>query len=113
MQTTQASADFMLDVYRRHRKRAERHRTLRVEALDRLEQPQRRDLREVIQRLAAALVAARQRTRQRQEPFGQLGARGGVPGALVALEQATVIAAAAGTVTSVDAGPVTGVDQHD
>ena len=81
---------------------------LRVEAVDRLEQRQRRDLRQVVQRLTAALVAAR----QRQEPFGQLGAGDGVAGALVALEQATVIAAAAETVTGVGAGPVTAVDQH-
>src|ERR671915_1675737 len=51
---------------RRHRERGERRGAVRLEAVDGLEQAERGDLDEVVERLAAALVAAREVARQRQ-----------------------------------------------
>src|SRR4051794_7450382 len=56
---------------RRHRERAEGGLPLRVEALDRLEQPQRRDLDQVVERLAGALVAPRELATERKEPLDE------------------------------------------
>ena len=61
---------------RRHRERRERRLARRVEAVDRLQQAERRDLDEVVELLAAALVAPRELARQRQEALHELLARG-------------------------------------
>ena len=67
----------------------ERGLAARVEAVDRLQQAERRDLDEVVERLAAALVAARELARERQEALHERLARGGVA-AMGALEQRAV-----------------------
>src|SRR3954452_1255945 len=64
---------------RRHGERREAHLPRNVEADDRLQQPQRRDLLEVVERLAPADVPARQAARERQHPLGELRARGTIP----------------------------------
>ena len=56
---------------RRDREGAERVAAGRVVAIDRLHQRDRRDLDEVLQRLAATLVATGQRPRERQEALDQ------------------------------------------
>src|SRR3712207_8947158 len=60
---------------RRDRVAGERDLAGRVEAVDRLDQAQRRDLHEVVERLVGALVAARQLAGQREEALGELVAR--------------------------------------
>ena len=59
----------------------------RVEAVDRLQQAERRDLHEVVERLAAALVAAGELARERQEALDERVARGRIA-ALVVLHAA-------------------------
>ena len=76
---------------RRHRERRERRLAGRVEAVDRLQQPERRDLDQVVELLAAALVAAGELARQRQEPRDERLARGGVALAVVAHQQPAVL----------------------
>jgi hypothetical protein len=49
---------------------------VRVEALDRLQQPERGDLDQVVERLAGTLVAARELPRERQEALDERLARG-------------------------------------
>ena len=49
-----------------------------VEAVDRLQQPERRDLLEVLERLALAHVASRQAPGERKHPLGELRPRGRV-----------------------------------
>ena len=53
----------------------ERGLAARVEAVDRLQQPERGDLDQVVERLAAALVAAGELARERQEALHELLAR--------------------------------------
>ena len=65
-----------------------------VEAVDRLHEPHRGDLHEVVERLVGALVAARELARERQEALDQLLARGGVAVLVVAQQQAAVLAGA-------------------
>lgn len=72
---------------RRHRERAERRTPLRLEALDRLEQPEQRHLGEVLERLTATCEPADQRPREPRvlldQPVPQLAR----PGAPVLAEQ--------------------------
>ena len=56
---------------RRHCERRERGVAARLEPVDRLQQAQRRDLDEVVERLAAALVAPRELPRERQEALDE------------------------------------------
>ena len=83
---------------RRHRERGERGRPLRLEAVDRLQQAERGDLDQVVERLAAALVAPRKLARQRQEALHERLARGGIAVAVVALEQPPVLTGAGRTI---------------
>src|SRR5439155_3305960 len=62
-----------------------------VEAVDRLDEPERRDLEEVLERLLRALVAARELARQRQEALDERLARRGVAVALMAQEELAVL----------------------
>jgi hypothetical protein len=71
----------------------ERHVARELEAVDRLDQPDRADLLDVLERLAAPGVAARQRADQRQVALDQLFARRGVPLVVVAAKQLAVLAA--------------------
>ena len=74
-----------------HREGGERRLAGRVEAVDGLQQAERGDLDEVVELLAAALVAARQLARERQEARDErlAGRRVALP--VVALEQAPVL----------------------
>ena len=65
----------------------------RVEAVDRLQQTERGDLDQVVERLAAALIAARELARERQEALDELLARELVAG-VGAFEQRAVSAGA-------------------
>src|SRR5262249_38905956 len=76
---------------RRDREARERGLAARVEAVDRLQQAERGDLLEVVELLAAPLVAARELARERQEPLHERGASGGVT-LVSALQQAPVSA---------------------
>ena len=67
-----------------------------VEAVDRLQQAERGDLDEVVELLAAALVAPRELARERQEALDERLARRRVAVAVVALEQPPVLARARG-----------------
>ena len=71
---------------RRDGKRRERQAALDVVAIDRLQQRVRRDLLEIVA-LGMTLIAAREVTRQRQEPSGQLRSDSRVAITLVAEEQ--------------------------
>src|SRR5947208_4871913 len=62
-----------------------------VEAVDRLDEPERRDLEEVLERLLGALVAARELARQRQEALDERLARGGVALALLAQKELAIL----------------------
>ena len=72
---------------RRHGERRERGLARRVEAIDRLDQAERRHLDQVLERLAAVPVPTRQRMGERQEPHDELIPRGPVPFAVVAHEK--------------------------
>ena len=63
-----------------------------LEAVDRLQQPERGDLDQVVERLAAALVAPGELARERQEALHERLAGGAVAVAVVALEQPAVLA---------------------
>src|SRR3954452_4854702 len=63
---------------RRHGERREPHVARDVEAVDGLQQAERRDLLEVVQRLALAGVATGEAPRERQHPLGELRTRGTV-----------------------------------
>ena len=76
--------------------RRERRLARGVEAVDRLQQAERRDLDQIVELLAAALVAARELARERQEALHELLARGRVTLAVVAHEQAPVLLRANG-----------------
>ena len=68
-----AVAEVALDLAedRRHRVARERDLALEVEAVDRLDQAERRDLEEVVEGLLGALVAARELARERQEALDE------------------------------------------
>ena len=83
---------------RRDRERRERGLARRVEAVDRLEQPERGDLDQVVELLPAALVAAGELAREGQEARDELLARGGIALAVVADEQAPVLLGPRGAV---------------
>ena len=72
---------------RRYRVAREGVATIGVEAVDRLQQSEARHLDQVVQRLAGALVTARQLARQRKEALDELGAGRQIAVALEALEQ--------------------------
>jgi hypothetical protein len=83
---------------RRDGERGEGGLALGVEAVDRLEQAERRHLDEVVERLAAALVASRELAGEGQEALDE-GLAGRRVAALVELHQQTpVLARARGTV---------------
>ena len=105
-----AVAEVALDLAedRRDRVGGERDLALGVEAVDRLDQADRRDLEEVVERLARALVAAGELARQRQEALDELLARPGVAGA-VAQEQLAVLAGALGAAPGGSAVMTTGL----
>ena len=76
---------------RRDGERRERRLALGVEAIDRLEQPERRDLDQVVELLAAALVAPCELACERQEALHELLARGRVVLAVVADQQPSIL----------------------
>ena len=65
----------------------ERHAALRVEAVERLDEPEARHLDEVVERLAIAAVARCEATRERHETLDQLLANHGVAPSGVAPQQ--------------------------
>ena len=71
----------------------ERHVARELEAVDRLDQPDGAHLLDVLQRLAAPGVAARQRAHERQVALDQLLARRRVALVVVAAQQLAVLAA--------------------
>ena len=75
----------------RHRVGGERGLARGVEAVDRLDQPERRDLHEVVERLVGAPVAARHPARERQQPLDELLAGGLVAVAVVADQQPPIL----------------------
>ena len=72
-----AVAEVALDLAddRRHGVRLERHAAVEVEAVDRLDQPDRADLDQVVERFALAGIAAGDRPHERHVLFDQLVAR--------------------------------------
>ena len=82
-------AEVALDLaeHRRRRVGREAHLAVEVEAVDRLHDPDAGDLHEVVERLAAAGVAAGQRARQRQHLLRQLVAGGAVAVDVVSAQQ--------------------------
>jgi hypothetical protein len=76
--------------HRRHGIRRERGLPRGVETIDGLDEPEGRDLHEVVERLVRAPVPARHPPGQRQQPLHQLLPRRLIPMAVVADEQATV-----------------------
>ena len=87
--------------HRRHGVGGERRLARGVEAIDRLDQPERRDLHEVVERLVRAPVAARHPSRQRQQALHQLLPRRLITVAVVADEQATILLGPARTAWAV------------
>jgi hypothetical protein len=81
-------AEVALDLadHRRHRIGAERDAAVGVVAVDRLHQPDRGDLDEVVGRHARRLVAARDRARQRQVRHHELLAQRGIAARLEPVE---------------------------
>ena len=77
--------------HRRHRVGRERGLARGVEAVDRLDQPERRHLDEVVERLVGAAVAPRHPPRQRQQARDELLTRGLVALAVIADEQPPVL----------------------
>jgi hypothetical protein len=75
----------------RDREARERGAPGRVVAVDSLDQPDARDLQQVVERLAGARVADGQPACERQAPPDQLVAGGEVPALAVALEQARLL----------------------
>src|SRR5215212_1808116 len=76
----------------RHGEAGERGLAVGIEAVDRLEQTERSDLDEVVEGLAAALVAPRELAGERQEALDQRVARGRVAAVVVLDEQTPVLA---------------------
>ena len=81
--------------HRRHGVGGERGLARGVEAVDRLDQPERGDLDEVVERLVGAPVAPRHPPGQREQALDQLLAGGLVAVAVVADEQPPVLGGAA------------------
>jgi hypothetical protein len=79
-----------LAVHGRHRERAERRAVVGVEAVDRLEQPERRDLLEVLERLRAAGELRGREARERQVALDQPLAQRWIAGAVEPLQQRLV-----------------------
>ena len=77
--------------HRRHRVGGERRLARGVEAVDRLDQPERRDLDQIVERLVGAPVAARHPAREREQARDELLARGLVAVAVVAEQQPPVL----------------------
>jgi hypothetical protein len=77
--------------HRRHRVGGERGLPRRVEAVDRLDQPERGDLHEVVEWLVGAPVAPRHAAGERQEARDELLARGLVAVAVIADEETPVL----------------------
>ena len=75
----------------RHRVGGERGLARGVEAVDRLDQPEGRDLHEVVQRLVRAPVPARHPPREREQTLHQLLPRRLIAVAVIADQQATVL----------------------
>ncbi len=73
------------------------HATLEVEAVDRLDQPDRADLNEILELLAAVRIAARERAHERHVLLDQLLARGEVPLLVVLAQQDLVVDTGHGT----------------
>ncbi len=73
---------------RRYRKCRERRTSFWVKAVDRVEQSDARDLREVVKRLGASVVSPREAVCEREEPPNQLVAGRGVAEARVPPKQA-------------------------
>ena len=71
-----------------------------IEAIDRLDEAQRGDLQQIVERLAGALVAARELSRQREEALHELVASAGVRVAVIADEQLAILARALRTRTA-------------
>src|SRR3954451_2345382 len=87
-----AIAEVALDLAhdRGHGVARERDAALHVEAVDRLDEPEARDLVDVVERLLGALVAGRELPRERQEPLHDRLAVDRVTGVYEAEEQPTV-----------------------
>src|SRR5205823_656291 len=64
-----------LAVYRRRRISRERDVARRVEAAGRRDEPDRRDLAKIVERLAPTRVATGERTHERQMPFDEIQTR--------------------------------------
>jgi hypothetical protein len=77
--------------HRRHGVRREGGLARRVESVDRLDEPERRDLDQVVERLVRAPVAARHPPGERQQPRHELLARGLVTVAVITDEQPPVL----------------------
>src|SRR5581483_2888177 len=88
-----AVAEMPLDLAddRRHGVRPEEDPSLEVEPVDRLDQPDRRDLDEVVELLAAARVPARDRPRERQVHLDELVARALVSPLVIRAEQLVLL----------------------
>ena len=71
---------------RGHRERGKGRRAVRLEPVDGLQQSERRDLHEVVQRLPATLIAPRKLPREREEPLDERLPGREVAVAVVALE---------------------------
>jgi hypothetical protein len=80
--------------------RGERGRAVDVEAVDRLQQADGGDLHEIVERLSAALVAACELARQRQEPLDERRTRREISITVVPRQQAAVSAEARRTVVA-------------
>ena len=91
-----AVAEVALELAEHGRRRvgAEAHLARDVEALDRLHDPDARDLHEVVERLAAADVAAGQRACKRHHLLGELVARREVAVDVVAAQQLVLVTGA-------------------
>jgi hypothetical protein len=79
----------------------------RLEPVDRLDQPEARDLKQVVERLVGVRVAQRQVAGERQEPLRQLLARGQVAVVVVADQELALRLAclvASGLAPSLEAG---------
>ena len=76
---------------RRDRAAQDRHLALRIESVDRLDQADRGDLDQVVERLLGALIAPRQLAGQRQEALDQLVAGAGLAVAQVADEELAIL----------------------
>ena len=76
--------------HRRHRVGGERGLARGIEAVDRLDQAEGRDLHQVVQRLVGAPVTAGHPAREREQPFHEFLARSLIAVPVIADEQAAV-----------------------